>query len=463
MSAQASILDRDPTLAEVFEPELFTELAKTWVDLYRVGLRVFDADHNKLVDVQFGAGLFNYVFGLSEARGPVTQFITSLKSMDVDPGEWRWRDEALTGTRWLIAPLVYQGDLLGKLVVGPYLAAESEATHRPGSPLESQLDLARFDRLRGELRRVADTTLRKIVENLLKTVEVVCHAGYKALLTSNMHLESITSAYDALETKNRQLEDRNAQLVLNNDRLRELDALKSNFLATVSHELRTPLTSVIGYSEMLLEGLAGPLSIEQREYVATIMEKGESLLHLISGILDISKLERGGAPTLSLTRTRPEHVVDAALSTLRPTFQKSEVRLEVSVAEALPDLWVDLHKIRQVLQNLLSNAAKFTPSGGHVRVRVEASPDATDTERRWVEFSVEDNGIGIPPEHRDRVFDAFFQVDNSSTREFGGTGLGLSIAQSFIEAHGGSLRVESAVGEGSTFTFTVPTALRGPS
>jgi signal transduction histidine kinase len=463
MSAQASILDRDPTLAEVFEPELFTELSKTWVDLYRVGLRVFDADHNKLVDVQFGAGLFNYVFGLSEARGPVTQFITSLKSMEVDPGEWRWRDEALTGTRWLIAPLVYQGDLLGKVVVGPYLAAESEAIHRPGSPLESQLDRARFDRLRGELRRVADTTLRKIVENLLKTVEVVCHAGYKALLTSNMHLESITSAYDALETKNRQLEDRNTQLVLNNDRLRELDALKSNFLATVSHELRTPLTSVIGYSEMLLEGLAGPLSGEQREYVATIMEKGESLLHLISGILDISKLERGGAPTLSLTRTRPEHVVDTALSTLRPTFQKAEVRLEVSVAEALPDLWVDPHKIRQVLQNLLSNAAKFTPSGGHVRVRVEASPDATDTERRWVEFSVADNGIGIPPEHRDRIFDAFYQVDNSSTREFGGTGLGLSIAQSFIEAHGGSLRVESAVGEGSTFTFTVPTALRGPS
>lgn len=463
MSTRASILDRDPTLAEVFEPELFTELAKTWVDLYRVGLRVFDADHNKLVDVQFGSGLFNYAFGLSEARGSLTPFITSLKSIDVEPGEWRWRDEALTGTRWLIAPLVYQGDLLGKVVVGPYLAAESDATHRPGPPIEPQLDLARFDRLRNELRRVADATLRKIVENLLKTVEVVCHAGYKALLTSNMHLESITSAYDALETKNRQLEDRNAQLVLNNDRLRELDALKSNFLATVSHELRTPLTSVIGYSEMLLEGLAGPLSGEQREYVATIMEKGESLLHLISGILDISKLERGGAPTLTLERARPEHIVDAALSTLHPAFQKAELQLEVHVAASLPDLWVDAHKIRQVLQNLLSNAAKFTPAGGRVSVSVDASSDTMDGERRWVEFSVSDNGIGIPPEHCERIFDAFFQVDNSSTREVGGTGLGLSIAKSFVEAHRGTLRVESAVGAGSTFSFSVPTALRGPS
>lgn len=397
MSAPESILNRNPTLAEVFEPELFTELSRTWVDLYRVGLRVFDADHNKLVDVQSGAGLFNYVFGLTEARGALTQFITSLKSMDTEPGEWRWRDEALTGTRWLIAPLVYQGDLLGKVVVGPYLAAESDATHRPGQPLEAQLDLVRFDRLRGELRRVADATLRKIVEHLLKTVEVVCHAGYKALLTSNMHLESITSAYDALETKNRQLEDRNAQLVLNNDRLRDIDALKSNFLATVSHELRTPLTSVIGYSEMLLEGLAGPLSDEQREYVSTIMEKGESLLHLISGILDISKLERGGAPTLTWARARPEHIVDAALSTLRPTFQKAELRLEVDVAAALPDLWVDTHKIRQVLQNLLSNAAKFTPPGGSVRVQVDAASDATDAEQRWLEFSVRDSGIEITP------------------------------------------------------------------
>lgn len=456
---QVSIVDRSVTLAELFEPELFTELCRTWVDLYRVGVKVFDAQHHKVVDVQFGAGLVNYLFNFADARHRVTHFISELKAVDVDVGEWRARDEPLSGTRWLVAPVVYNGDLLGKLVVGPYLAAESEAEHRPDEAFFGEVDLARFDRLRTELRRVADSTLRKIMESLLKSIDVVCHAGYKAVLTSNMHLESITSAYDALQAKNRELEASNLQLVESNARLRELDTLKSNFLATVSHELRTPLTSVIGYSEMLLEGLAGPLAAEQREYVTTIMEKGESLLHLISGILDISKIEKGGIQELNRQVVRPESVLDA-ITTVRPQAQKKDLTLDVVVAPDLPDIYVDTYKVRQVLLNLLSNAVKFTLQGGRITVSVDL--ESADGPGTWVRYAVEDTGIGIPADKLDRVFDVFFQVDNSSTREYGGTGLGLSIVRSFVESHGGSVRVQSVPGQGSTFSFTMPTSPETP-
>ena len=230
-------------------------------------------------------------------------------------------------------------------------------------------------------------------------------------------------------------------------------------MATVSHELRTPLTSVIGYSEMLLEGLAGPLAAEQREYVTTIMEKGESLLHLISGILDISKIEKGGIQELNRQVVRPESVLDA-ITTVRPQAQKKDLTLDVVVAPDLPDIYVDTYKVRQVLLNLLSNAVKFTLQGGRITVSVDL--ESADGPGTWVRYAVEDTGIGIPADKLDRVFDVFFQVDNSSTREYGGTGLGLSIVRSFVESHGGSVRVQSVPGQGSTFSFTMPTSPETP-
>ena len=449
----ASVLDRPILLAEIFEPDLFEDLCRTYVDLYRVGIKVFDAGKNKIVDVPYGAGLGTYLFHFSEPKRRLVQVVSELKALEVEPGDWRTKDDETTGTRYLIAPLVYEGDLLGKMVVGPYLPANAAAQHRIDEPFFAELDAARFDRLRDELRRVNDSTLRKIVESLLKCIEVVCHSGYKALLTSNMHLESITTSYDALQEKNRQLESKNRQLEETNDRLRELDKLKSNFLATVSHELRTPLTSVIGYSEMLLEGMAGPLREEQREYVGTIMEKGESLLHLISGILDISKIEKG-VQDIVRQAVRPETLVESAISTVRPQAQKKELQIRCTLDPLAPDISVDTYKIRQVLINLLGNAVKFTPNGGEIEVVARAE---TVNGRTAARFEVNDTGIGIPEDKLQRIFDVFFQVDNSSTREYGGAGLGLAIVKNFVESHGGAVFVTSTVGRGSSFVFTLPT------
>jgi signal transduction histidine kinase len=275
-----------------------------------------------------------------------------------------------------------------------------------------------------------------------------------------MHLATVRDSY-------RELQDKTTKLQQAYDRLKELDRLKSNFLATVSHELRTPLTSIIGYSEMLVEGIAGDMTDEQREFVRTIREKGEQLLGLIKGLLDLSKLESG---TMSMRKQNVDvrGLIQDVAQTLTPTARKKGVDLSVSVASALPPLWADPERIRQILLNLTENAVKFTPLGGKVMLSaelgsMESTSDADggglvllSTKRSAIELRVTDTGIGIPEDERPRVFDAFYQVDSSSTREQGGTGLGLSIVKRLAEAHDGTVRIESNFPTGSVFVVQLP-------
>jgi len=240
-----------------------------------------------------------------------------------------------------------------------------------------------------------------------------------------------------------------------------------NFLATVSHELRTPLTSIIGYSEMLVEGLAGEMTAEQREFVQTIRDKGEQLLQLIKGLLDLSKLESG---TMSLRKSQTDilTVLRDVAQTMTPTARKKEVDIVVDVENGLPLIWADAERLRQVFLNLTENAIKFTPPNGKVTLsaRITAidaarSDDAggvviLSARRTAVEFRVADTGIGIPEGERGRVFDAFYQVDSSSTREAGGTGLGLSIVRRLIDGHDGSVRIVDNTPKGTVFIVTIP-------
>jgi signal transduction histidine kinase len=275
-----------------------------------------------------------------------------------------------------------------------------------------------------------------------------------------MHLASVRESF-------RELEDKNDKLQTAFDRLKELDRLKSNFLATVSHELRTPLTSIIGYSEMLVEGLAGEMTSEQREFVQTIRDKGEQLLQLIKGLLDLSKLESG---TMSLRKSQTDILTalrDVA-QTMNPTARKKEVDIVVDVENGLPLIWADAERLRQVFLNLTENAIKFTPPGGKVTLSARitaidaARPDDAggvvilSARRTAVEFRVADTGIGIPEGERSRVFDAFYQVDSSSTREAGGTGLGLSIVRRLIDGHDGTVRIQDNTPKGTVFVVTIP-------
>ncbi|HSB61481.1 MAG TPA: PAS domain S-box protein, partial [Vicinamibacteria bacterium] len=225
---------------------------------------------------------------------------------------------------------------------------------------------------------------------------------------------------------------------------------KSSFLASVSHEIRTPLNAILGAAELLGES---PLSEDQRKLVALFRHAGEDLLVLINDLLDLSKIE---AESLELERIPFDlgDLVGRVLDLMRLRARQKGLAIEGLVSPAAPAWLVgDPTRLRQVLVNLLGNAVKFTEAG-RVGLRVEAEDDGGDQGASVLRFSVEDTGIGIPPENQGSIFDQFTQVDSSTTRKYGGTGLGLAISRRLVELMGGHIWVESALGRGSTFRFT---------
>jgi len=358
-----------------------------------------------------------------------------------------------TGCRYLVMLVRHEGDVLGRVVFGPFVPDDmKEIPASAAAVAGSGFDLARAQELFHVTRHASEHSLARILGHFRSIIDALLFAGQKLYLTSQIHIEATRESFREIENKNR-------ELMATNERLRELDRLKSNFLATVSHELRTPLTSIIGYSEMLMQGMAGQINPEQDEYVRTILEKGESLLSLISSILDLTQIEAGRL-RLAFSPCDVGDVVKQAVSAVLPQAQKKRLRVDVSLPPSLDRPSVDRDKLRQCLVNLLANAVKFTPEGGRIGVSVSAEAPAgfmpADT-RAWA-IIVADTGIGIPPEQRDRIFESFYQVDQSSTRQYGGAGLGLAIVRSFVEGHGGKVRVDSEVGKGSRFTLVLPYA-----
>jgi len=467
---EESILQKKISLADLVELDSFRELMKSFSDLYRVGIKVFTAEGKKLVDVRVGASAFDsYLFEFGATRQASTQLVTGLKN---DPFEVRGGVDVpkvvncFSGLRYVVMPIIYEADTLGRLIFGPYRPQEVTEPSPQLMQIEPKLDPEKLNEHFLKIKEAPDTLVSKVLQQLQRVVEVILFTSYRSVLTSQMHIESVTASYHELQEKNRVLREAN-------DRLQELDKMKSNFLATVSHELRTPLTSVIGYSEMLLEGMAGDMNDEQREYVGTIMEKGESLLSLISQILDLSRIESGAMRLHPSTFDLPD-VLRNAFTSIVPQAQKKNIKLENEIQDGLPPVTADKEKIGQVAVNLLGNAVKFTPEGGTISLKADVftgqrrhqKEDPTDTfgggamfgvtQERFVRISVKDTGVGIPKEKTEEVFERFFQVDNTSTREYGGTGLGLSIVRSFIEAHDGDIWCDSDTNEGAVFTVLLP-------
>jgi len=231
---------------------------------------------------------------------------------------------------------------------------------------------------------------------------------------------------------------------------RELEAAsrhKSEFLANMSHELRTPLNAIIGFSEVLSERMFGEINEKQAEYLADILESGQHLLSLINDILDLSKIE-AGRMELELGDFDLHGTIETTLILVRERAQRRAIRLECKVDERLGTFRADERKVKQVLLNLLSNALKFTPDGGQIDVIATEKDNA-------IEISVADTGVGIAPGDQATVFEEFRQV-GTAAKKVEGTGLGLAISRKFVELHGGRIWVESELGSGSTFSFTLP-------
>jgi GAF domain-containing protein len=232
---------------------------------------------------------------------------------------------------------------------------------------------------------------------------------------------------------------------------RELEAAnqhKSEFLANVSHELRTPLNAIIGFSEVLQERLFGELNDKQAEYTDDILSSGRHLLSLINDILDLSKIE-AGRMELEVTTFHLPDAIENALLLIRERASRHGIKLDRVVDDRLGDFTGDERKVKQILVNLLSNAVKFTPEGGKMQVRAALDDGA-------VKISVSDTGVGIAPEDHEAIFEEFRQVGSNYAQKREGTGLGLSLTRKFVEMHGGKIWVESELGKGSTFTFTLP-------
>jgi signal transduction histidine kinase len=235
------------------------------------------------------------------------------------------------------------------------------------------------------------------------------------------------------------------------DKSRQLEAAsrhKSEFLANMSHELRTPLNAVIGFSEVLLQRMFGELNAKQDEYLKDIYASGQHLLSLINDILDLSKVEAGRMELAPAPFHLPS-ALDNAVTLVKERATRHGITLDQAIDPGLGELVGDERKVKQVLLNVLSNAVKFTPEGGRITLKA----GKTD---RGVEISVTDTGVGIAPEDQAAIFEEFRQVGHDETRKQEGTGLGLTLAKKFVELHGGRIWVESEVGRGSTFTFTLP-------
>jgi signal transduction histidine kinase len=225
---------------------------------------------------------------------------------------------------------------------------------------------------------------------------------------------------------------------------------KSEFVSMVSHELKIPMTAIKGYTKLLQMGSGGQVNEKQRSFLGIINSSVDRMNALVQDLLDISRIETGRLK-LELQSIRLETIVDEVVHLLRHEFETRQQKLSVAVPPDLPPIRADRARLTQVLTNLLGNANKYTPEGGSIGVHSEVHNGC-------VLCSVRDTGIGISPQHQKQLFRKFFRADDEYVREVEGTGLGLSIAKSIVELQGGEMWVESELGKGSVFNFTVPIA-----
>jgi signal transduction histidine kinase len=258
--------------------------------------------------------------------------------------------------------------------------------------------------------------------------------------------KNLREAYSALEKRVR---ERTEELALANEKLKELDYLKSDFVSNVSHELRTPLTAIKGAVDLMLREIAGPLTEKQTHYLTRVRSNTQHLAALINDLLDLSKIESGRIE-VKFSRVSLNGLVHEVVEGLRPVAAEKVIVLEATIREPSTLVWADRDKINQVLMNLIGNAIKFTPVQG--RVTVSASRNGEES----VQVSVSDTGPGVPPDEKEKIFAKFYQIAEVNGENPKGTGLGLAISKALVELHGGKIWVESEEGHGSTFSFTLP-------
>ena len=342
-----------------------------------------------------------------------------------------------------------------RLKAGEGIAGFVASTGRPVNIPDAYAD-PRFspevDRQTGyRTRTVMAAPVRTSAGVLLGVLEVLNKAGGPFNAEDEAILGALASQA-AVAVHNAQLYD---DLRRANAELKQLDQMKSNFLATISHELRTPLAPILGYLHLFLSATEapGPLAERQRAGLEVMLQSAHRLQDLVEDLLTFVQLERGD---LDLNRQRAplEPLLRQQAAGAAAAAAEKGIDLRVEIRAPVPAVLVDARVLGRAVRLILDNAVKFTPAGGRITLSAGAAGDGLD----GVRVAVADTGIGIPEDEVVRIFDSFYQVDGSTTRQFGGTGLGLALVKRIIEAHGASMSVESRVGAGSVFAFVLPAA-----
>ncbi len=352
-----------------------------------------------------------------------------------------------------------EAEICGRHVVGTIVpASESSGRNLPSLMDEICANPAAFEqnvnenmRRNGEHVWIAWTN--RVVRDERGQVAEILSIGVDITARKQVE-EELRAAQATLEER---VLVRTTELAEARDRAEAADRTKSAFLATMSHELRTPLNSIIGFTGLMLQGLAGPLNAEQTKQLRMVKESGQHLLALINDVLDISKIEAGQIEIRSTPFDLPTSI-RKVLQTVTPLADKKHLPAVLRLAPEVGQITSDRRRVEQILLNLLSNAIKFTETGG-ITLTVEIVPDTIRNPKSEIRISVADTGIGIKPEDFDKIFQPFRQLDTGLTRQYEGTGLGLAICKRLVERLGGTISVESRWGEGSTFTFTLPREL----
>lgn len=326
--------------------------------------------------------------------------------------------------------------ILDKTIIRPlsYLTDITRNITETGN-LDQKIEL----HTKGEVQELAHSFERMIGK--IKQEEEQKNKAFNELSSYRDHLE------DLVRERTQQLEAANEDLIRERNRAEEADQLKSAFLATMSHELRTPLNSIIGFTGIILQGLAGPLNKEQEKQLGMVQNSARHLLALINDVLDISKIEAG---ELNISREPVDvrKAIESVCTTLRKSAEDKGLFLHHDISPDTGFIIGDQRRIEQILINLINNAIKFTEQG-YVCVK-------SSLREKKVYIFVSDTGIGISEEEMKKLFRPFQQIDTGTTRKHEGTGLGLSICKKLVELHGGTITVTSQPGKGSEFTVILP-------
>ena len=416
-------------------------------DLAFLAYRERDASHAVVAACSgaVGLGIHDWIIPVGEGHaGGVLQrgriLAPSLPAPDADPQEARiLAEEGVVGL--ILVPINLQQTCVGVLGIG---------RRHEGGFGEGTVET---------LQRLADQAAVALANAL----------AYREIEMLNLSLEA------KVAERTRDLSEANAALNVSHEKLRALDRLKSEFVSSVSHELRTPLTAIRMAVDNLLDGVTGEVTPTLQRYLTRVRNNTDRLVRLIADLLDLSRIEAGRVE-LHPTAVSVGDLLQEVAEGLRPMAAQKGVEVEVPPPPP-SEAYADRDKLQQVLINLVENAVKFTPSGGRVTVAARtlsanaecemrnveltatsAAASSPGEDRARIEFSVEDTGQGIPSEELEAIFDKFHQVRRDGQGKTQGTGLGLAIAKSLIELHGGRIRVESELGRGSRFVFTVPAA-----